>query len=152
MKQDDKLVQVENGRQKSYKDTLQKIHDGGYCPFCEEHFLKNHPDPILFKTDYWTVTTNAWPYDYTKNHFLLVYRPEHVVNSLDIKPEAYGELVSILKILTEKYSLGQCTLLMRSGDMSKTGASVKHIHAQIIEGDPNHPEYDPKVGVITRVG
>jgi len=148
----EKLVRVENARQKSYADTLKRIDEGGYCPFCEDHFIKNHTKPILFKTKYWIVTTNAWPYDFTKNHFLLVYRPEHVIDSLELPARAYANISKIIKRLKKEHNLGPSTLLMRSGDMSKTGASVKHIHAQIIEGDVEHPDYDSKVGVTTRVG
>jgi len=118
----------------------------------EDEIEKYHPKPILFKTKFWIVTHNAWPYEFTKNHFLLIYRPAHIEDSSQMNNHAYAEIKEIITKLNREHGLGSGTFLMRFGDMKKTGATVLHLHAQIIEGDSEHPNYDPQKGVITRVG
>jgi diadenosine tetraphosphate (Ap4A) HIT family hydrolase len=146
------ILNLDNARKEEQINVMKQIIADGVCPFCEDNFEKYHPKPVLFKTGHWIITENAWPYECTKNHFLLVYRSKHIEDSSDILPEAFVELNEIVTTLRNKHNLGSGTLLMRFGDMSKTGATVKHIHAQIIEGNPDDPNYNPKKGVLTRVG
>ncbi len=146
------LMNFKNAREAEQVSVMQRALDNKVCPFCEENIENYHPKPILFKTKYWMVTENAWPYKMTRFHFLLVYRPDHATNTADLKPEAFAEFNDILKRLQKDYGLVDGTILMRFGDTEKTGATVKHIHAQIIIGDKDHPEYDPKVGISTRIG
>lgn len=147
-----KFLNLQNARKEDQIKVMEQIVRDGICPFCEENFEKYHPKPILFKTKFWIVTENAWPYNLTKNHFLLVYRPIHIEDSSLISSEAFGEINEIIQRLSDNHGLGSGTFLMRFGDMDKTGATVKHIHAQIVEGNPDDSNYDPRIGVVTRIG
>jgi diadenosine tetraphosphate (Ap4A) HIT family hydrolase len=146
------LVNMDNARVDDQREVMQQIIDDGVCPFCEENLEKYHPKPILFRTGYWIVTENAWPYKATKKHFLLVYRPSHLEKSEDLPPEALTDLAVVMARLSHEQGLTHGTLLMRFGDMAKTGATVKHLHIQLVQSDPDHPEYDPSVGLLTRIG
>ncbi len=116
-----------------YTDTLQKITDEGICPFCEKNLLRHHSKPILFKNKAWIVTKNAWPYEGSKHHFLLISRT-HIEDAKDMSPDEWKMLGSAYRKLSKDYKLKGATLFMRTGDTRYTSASVKHLHAQVISG------------------
>lgn len=146
-----KFVNHNNTKNENYKKVLEKIKKDGVCPFCEKNF-KYHPKEIHFKTKYWIVTDNAWPYDTTKHHFLMVYRPKHICHIYDLPKEAILDKHKIEKKLCKKYNINGGTILMRFGSSEDTGASVEHIHFHIIVPDKEHKDYDKKNGVVVRVG
>jgi diadenosine tetraphosphate (Ap4A) HIT family hydrolase len=129
-------VDVENAEivpRQDYVATLKEIVEEGFCPFCEEHLFKHHRKPLLFKNAHWLVTENFWPYDGVKRQFLLITR-KHISHVTGLSPEGWKALGSACKRLARDYGLKGGTLLMRFGDTAYTGASVSHLHAQIIIG------------------
>lgn len=153
MKKKTPTVNTSNGkRNPGYFKVLQKIEEEGICPFCEENFLIHHPKKILFKTKYWIVTTNGWPYKATKNHFLMVYRPKHISHIEEMPKAAFQDKLDIIKKLTKDEGVQGGTLMMRFGASHHTGASVEHLHFHLIQPDKKHEDYDDSVGVIARVG
>ena len=153
MKKSTPAVNVANGkRNPGYLKVLQKIEQEGICPFCEENFLIHHPKKILFKTKYWIVTTNGWPYKATKNHFLMVYRPGHLCHIEELSKKAFEDMLSISQRLTKEKKIKGGTLMMRFGTSHHTGASVEHLHFHLIQPDKRSKDYDPATGVIARVG
>lgn len=151
MNEQSKLLNLENARKKDQLKLMEKITHDGVCPFCQEHLSKYHPKPVLFKTEFWTITENAWPYDFTKKHFLVIYN-EHINHNSEISPKGWSEIGLVIKKLEEEYGLKYGTLLMRFGDTKKTGATVTHLHFQLVQSDPSDPDYDPKKGLLTRIG
>lgn len=130
-----------------YTQVLKKITDEGFCPFCEEHLMKYHTKPILFKGTYWIVTENAWPYKGTKKHFVLISRLH--IECFEKAPK--GSVLELHKhwnTLRKKFNLKGSTLLMRSGDTNMTGASVNHLHAQIIVGQKRTKKSSPLTAVV----
>lgn len=146
------LFNMNRVREPEQKQVMERSIADGVCPFCEEHLEKYHPKPVLFKTKYWIVTENAWPYPLSKNHLLLIYRPKHISHSRDIEGDGWKDFKEIIERLEKEVGLGYGTFFMRFGDMQATGATVKHIHAQIVQSDPTHKDYDPKKGLWTRIG
>ena len=129
-------VNVKNAslaRRTDYSAVLAQIIKEGRCPFCEVNLFTHHRKPLLFKTKYWLVTENAWPYKGTKKHFLLIART-HVEKSEELPAHAWEDLGRAYKKLTTVYKLPGASLLMRSGDMERTGATVRHLHAQVMMG------------------
>ena len=116
-----------------YSDTLTKITEEGICPFCETNLLRHHSKPILFKNKEWIATKNAWPYEGSRHHFLLISR-RHIEDANDASPDMWKFLGAAYKKLCTEYKLKGSTLFMRSGDTRYTSASVRHLHAQIISG------------------
>ena len=119
--------------------------EDGVCPFCPEHLSKYHEPPVLKKGAHWLVTRNMYPYDNTAHHFLFITL-EHITDSNHLSKEAWSELQDMVLWVNAEYGIESGTLLMRSGDMNKTGATVKHLHAQFVVGS------DPTKPVLTRVG
>ncbi len=129
-------VDVESARaakRDDYSGVLETIRAGGFCPFCEEHLFKHHRKPLLFKTKRWLVTENAWPYEGTKYHFLFIARP-HVEEVADGPADLLKDLQVAYAKLRKRYDFKGATLAMRTGDSAYTGATVRHLHAQLIVG------------------
>ncbi len=138
-------------RTEDQRSVMQKIIDDNVCPFCWENFEKYHPKPVIFKTNKWLVTENAWPYELSKNHILCVYK-DHVEHTSKINEEGWKEIGEIIKKLEEERGIGYGTMLMRFGNVKNTGATVPHLHFQLIQSDKDHKDYEPEKGLWTRIG
>ena len=145
MATDSSFLNFNNARDSLQIENMKKIAREGFCPFCPEHLQKYHKPPILKKGTHWTVTPNMYPYEHTRFHFLFITH-EHITDSKDLSPDMWSELHELLQWVISEYKIDCGTLLMRSGDMNKTGATVLHLHAQFVVGS------DPAKPVITRVG
>jgi ATP adenylyltransferase len=129
-------VDVQNARTRArseYAEALAKIAAGGVCPFCEAHLPTHHKKPVLFRNAHWLVTENAWPYDGTRHQFLIIHR-DHIESAEELPPAAWSALGSAYRRLVKDYRLVGATLLFRTGKTDFTGASVAHLHAQLISG------------------
>lgn len=129
-------VDTENAtvvKRNDYGDILKKIVDGGFCPFCEEHLFKHHRRPLIYKSKYWLVTENAWPYTGTRLHILFIARP-HIETTEEMPSVMWNELHKFYRTLIRKYKIKGATLMLRSGDTKLTGASVNHLHAHLVVG------------------
>jgi ATP adenylyltransferase len=124
---------------RAYAQALEKIDKAGVCPFCEEHLPKHHRNPILFSNRHWIVSENAWPYEGTRHQFVLIAR-EHIEGAEALPSEAWEALGSAYRRLVDDYSLKGATLLLRTGLTEFSGASVAHLHAQVISGGPRRPD------------
>jgi ATP adenylyltransferase len=145
MKKQASFMNIKNARMPLQIKNMERIEADGVCPFCPEHLQKYHVPPIVREGEYWVVTSNMYPYENTAHHYLFITK-EHLTNTKNLSEEAWAELRTLTNWLIETYKIESGTLLMRSGDMSKTGATVLHLHAQFVVGS------DPAKPVITRVG
>jgi ATP adenylyltransferase len=134
-------VDVQNARTRArgdYAEALAEIAASGLCPFCEEHLATCHGKPILFGDAHWLVTENAWPYDGARHQFLVIAR-RHIERAEELPPAAWEALGAAYRRLVSDYRLAGATLFMRSGLTEFTGASVAHLHAQVINGGRRRP-------------
>ncbi len=132
----------------AYKKVIEQIEKDSVCPFCPDHLAAYHKNPILKDTDLWTVTTNMYPYENAKHHFLLILKA-HKSNSRDISAEEWAELQNHIDWLIAEHDIPGGTFFMRSGDMAGTGATVKHLHAQFVSADHDNPDRKP---ILARIG
>ena len=139
-------MNLDNARTALQIENMKKIEAEGFCPFCPENMQKYHTPPILKTGAYWYVTPNMYPYENSTHHFLFVTN-EHISDSRKLLPEAWAELQALQNWVMAEHQITHGTLLMRSGDMSKTGSSVLHLHAQLVvsSGNPEKPD-------TTRIG
>jgi diadenosine tetraphosphate (Ap4A) HIT family hydrolase len=142
--EDESLLNIENARNPLQIENMQKIAAEGICPFCPEHMEKYHKPPILRRGTYWYITPNMYPYEHSIDHILFVTN-RHVSISFELSADEWLELQEHINWVMQERGLTHGTLVMRSGDMSKTGSTVLHLHAQLVVGDGTKP-------VITRVG
>ena len=143
-------VNVKNAeivRRSDYRAVLETITAEGECPFCEERLGRHHRSPILFKTKYWMATTNAWPYEGSRHHFLLIARA-HIERAEALAADAWKDLGAAYRKLVREHSITGATLFMRSGRTDMTGATVAHLHAQIVTGVPHGAETETITALI----
>lgn len=141
-------LDLSNARKEEQIKMMKKIIADGVCPFCHDFVEKTkpayHPNPILVENDSWIVTRNAWPYENTKEHLILVIK-RHPLTPEEMTQEEILDLWDIVKKVKQELKITHSTLLMRSDNTGKTGATVQHLHAQLIVSAGEEP-------VITRVG
>jgi ATP adenylyltransferase len=131
----------------NYGQIINKIVEDGVCPFCPEYLAVYHPNPVIKEGQYWLYTKNAYPYKGTVHHFLIIHKA-HIEDFKDITPAAWLELQELINAMAHDHGIKGGALVCRFGETKYTGASVAHLHAQIIVG-PGKNEAEP---VLMRVG
>lgn len=133
-----------------YAKVIDGIAKDGVCPFCPDHLAKYHKKSIEKKA-FWTVTDNMYPYKPSKNHRLFIHT-DHITHLSEVSQEAWKELEDIISSdITERKITGG-TFIVRFGDTKFTGASVTHLHAHLVQSDPDDPSYDKTKGLTMRIG
>jgi diadenosine tetraphosphate (Ap4A) HIT family hydrolase len=130
-----------------YANVIQEIQKDGVCPFCSESLKKYHKKPILAEKKYWLLTENMYPYDGASHHLLIVHK-DHIEDFSEISSPAWQELQELVKYAVKSKSIPGAALLLRFGNTAYTGASVSHLHAQLVSG--NDDATAPPI--LTRVG
>lgn len=142
-------VDINNARREDQIDVMKKILADGVCPFCHDFIRKErpsyHPNPILLETDNWIVTRNAWPYENTREHLVIVIK-RHILMPEEMTKEETLDLWDIIARIKKKLGITHSTLLMRSDSTNKTGATVQHLHAQLVVADSKSN------GIVTKIG
>lgn len=108
---------------------MRQIRKAGHCPFCPENLPLYHKNPILREKDYWIVIDNQWPYP-GKNIHQLVILKQHAERFWELSREAWDELGLIARGFG--LSIAGGGMGFRFGDPILSGASVKHLHFQLI--------------------
>lgn len=134
----------------SYGVVIAEISKHGVCPFCPEHLRKYHK-PAVEERVHWLMTDNMYPYKPSKHHRLIIHKG-HISHIGELSAGAWAELLTILKEEAERLGITGGTVIMRFGDTKYTGASVTHLHAHLVQSDPNDPSYDTRNGLKMRIG
>ncbi len=147
-----KFVNPKNARPgQHYENVIKEIAEHKVCPFCPEHIAKYHKNPILIEGKFWLVTDNMYPYQPTKNHVIFIHKT-HIEKIDELGKEAWRELYEHLtKIIADRKIEGG-SFLLRFGDTEYTGASVTHLHAHLVQSNPEDSEYNKKTGLTARIG
>jgi diadenosine tetraphosphate (Ap4A) HIT family hydrolase len=127
---------------------MEQIIKDGVCPFCREHFEQYHTKPILAEDAHWVLTENFAPYEGSTHHFLLVAKV-HVTGFWELSPEAQVAFFAMLEQARQRADTPGGTVLMRWGDTDFTGASVRHLHAQMVFGVTRSESSGP---ILTSLG
>ena len=146
----DLFVNKQNARPGVYEETINQIAKQNVCPFCSEHLAEFHKR-LMERREHWIATENMYPYTPSKQHIMFIHI-EHINHIGEISPEAWAELGVLVKEQTTRRGITGGTFYLRFGDTRFTGASVTHLHANIVQSNPEDPSYDPKKGLLTRVG
>lgn len=133
-----------------YKRVIAEIAEHGVCPFCKDNLQKYHK-PKLEERSYWWLTDNMYPYKPSRHHRLIIHK-EHISHIGELSEEAWKELQAIIKEETTRLNITGGTTIMRFGETRFTGASVNHLHAHIVQSDPDDDSYDKQKGLTMRIG
>jgi diadenosine tetraphosphate (Ap4A) HIT family hydrolase len=141
-------VNLAHAREAHQRDTMERIIADGVCPFCRENLERYHTKPILAEDPHWILTTNFAPYKGSKHHFLII-SALHCVGFWELTPPAQLAFFTILNTARERVGATGGSLIMRWGDTNHTGASVSHLHAQLIIGASREEGGEP---ILTSLG
>nr|AIA16555.1 HIT domain protein [uncultured bacterium] len=131
----------------TYSKAIDKIIKDGVCPFCPEHLAAYHPHPVIREGEHWLYTKNAYPYKGAIHHFLVIHK-SHIEDFAEITPAAWLELQELINVIATTHAIKGGALVCRFGETKYNGASVAHLHAQIIVG----PGTEGSEPVLMRVG
>jgi ATP adenylyltransferase len=115
---------------------MQRLEAEGTCLFCPDGLRQHAADRILHESGSWFVILNKFPYRGTKLHLLIIPR-EHVGDMADLHPAAQSDFWSVLSLTRERFELSHYGLGIRNGDCRFTGATIAHLHAHVLVGDPD---------------
>ncbi|MDO8591905.1 MAG: HIT family protein [bacterium] len=123
---------------------LEKMKDlmkRGVCIFCPK-YIHEDLEKVEIETDYWMVKKNAYPYEGTRLHILLIPKAHVSIFSKLPKP-AQAEFVGLVVRCEKHYKLVSYAMGIRAGDMRFNGGSIEHLHAHIVVGDTDNPKHEP---------
>jgi ATP adenylyltransferase len=136
------LYCFENARTDEQLAEMRRLDAEGVCLFCPEGLASHARQQVLFRTRHWTVTPNEFPYPGTSLHLLLV-PDQHAADLLDLAEEVRQDFWRALQAVADRHQLGHYGLGVRNGDCRFTGATIAHVHAHVLVGDPHAPDAPP---------
>ena len=146
------FVDHDNTKQRAdsgaYGKVIEKIRKDGVCPFCPEHFAVYHKNPTLMDGTHWLLTKNMYPYEGAKHHVLVLHK-KHIESFAEVTPEAWTELRTLIAAFLKQENIPGGTFFMRFGETAYTGASVRHLHANLVSPDGENKDRKP---IIARIG
>ena len=142
------VANTDNHKGSNYDKVIKDIAEKKVCPFCPEQLKNFHKNPILSEGNFWLATDNMYPYKGAKTQILFIHKA-HITSISEITEKAWAELRELINKMVSERKVPGGTFMMRFGDTRFTGATVTHLHAQIISSGPGEPGTEP---IITRVG
>lgn len=136
------FLDIDNSRVPEQVAVMEQIIESGECPFCMEALKKYHRTPILKETKHWVFTRNAWPYENTREHFLLILKT-HKETLSELTAEEGADYFELVAWAETEFALPGGGLAMRFGDTNYSAGTVKHLHAQLIVPDIEKPSFQP---------
>lgn len=128
-------VYIHNAGSPDYKKKLGMIHALGIDPFAREHIEDKRFDPkkILYETAYWFVFENQHSYPDTKHQFVFVAQ-KYAESFTELPIGAHADLFALGQQVCDDYRVpgGAYLFFQRFGDPASSGATVQHLHAQIV--------------------
>ena len=137
------LYCTDNYRTEEQLAEMRRLEAAGICLFCPDSLREHARQRVLFETDHWAVTPNAYPYAGTRLHLLVVPR-QHVNDMLDLGDLALADFWGAMREIRSRFSLDHYGLGVRNGNCSFTGATIRHVHAHVLVGDAS---LEPEVPV-----
>jgi diadenosine tetraphosphate (Ap4A) HIT family hydrolase len=131
------FVDPDNARNPDYRKKLEEIFEKGIDPFSKEHLQNFDKKEILYETKHWFVFKNQYPYPGAKTQFVIVCQ-QYKETIEEISISEMTDLLSVSAYICDKYKILGGGFTMRFGDTKKSGATVKRLHAQIIEPEDGH--------------
>ena len=137
MTESEKHINVDAARSDRQKNQYQSIAESGLCPFCPEHYgTFAHQEPPIHESKHWyTIENKIGKYDYTLLHDVIITR-RHVQFIDELSDEEWQDLKENMAYFRRVKKLGFGAVGMRFGDPVETGASVGHLHAHLVQPDP----------------
>ena len=137
------FVDLDNARYDDQRQVMEEIIKAGHCPCCPKNFIQYNPDPFIREGEHWFLVPNRWPYENTKNHFLLITK-DHIEAFSELSAAASAELFELAAWAIKEFDIEGGALALRFGDTDYSAGTVQHLHAQLIQPDIHLPNYSEK--------
>ena len=128
-----KYIYPPNAREQEQLDTMIRNETNNEDPL-DPNVLEQ---PKLFFGEYWYVSENKYVYDNIAHHFLIA-STNPIYTYEEISKEMWLELEEIVNRLKQEYDIPGGGLCLRFGDCSYSGASLKRVHAHLIQPKENN--------------
>ena len=128
-----KYIYPPNSREQEQLDIMINKEENNIDPLDINHVDQN----ILFKTNYWYITENKFAYEGVEHQFLIC-SIEPIYKIEDMNDDMWMDLGKICLKLTNEYNIPGGALCFRIGDCSFSGASLKRLHAHLIQPKENN--------------
>lgn len=141
-------VNIAHARTELQHTTMERSIRNNECPFCRDNLERYHTRPILAENEHWLLTENFAPYEGAVHHYLLI-AIRHCMGFWELSEV---EQVAFFTMMNQARELAMApggTIVMRWGDTDRTGASVAHLHAQLIIGGSRKAGGEP---ILTALG
>jgi ATP adenylyltransferase len=129
------LYCTDNYRTQEQLAEMRRLEAAGICLFCPAELREHARQRVVLETAHWAVTPNEFPYGGTRLH-LLVVPVRHVNDMLDLEDAELADFWAALRLVRQRYGLEYYGLGVRNGNCSFTGATITHVHAHVVVGDP----------------
>lgn len=136
------FVDIRNARTKEQIDTMKKIIAAGIDPFAKEHMGTHAKLKIFRESKHWIFAHNKWPYKGTKKHIVAISKKYHE-DPWSLSLEETADLFSTFGKIAKEQKIKGGAIAMRLGDTLHSGATVKHLHAHLIEPNVENENYEP---------
>ena len=141
-------VNMRHVRTDEQRALYERIRGAKVCSFCED-FCRGkaptfHPKPIIRDLKYWVLTECFPKLTGVQEHFLIVskFLDEEGHHPLfpALPAEAWTEFGELIEWTISRYKLPGGAFFFRFGDTDYTGASISHLHGQIVFGGSTEGE------------
>jgi len=130
------LYCLENARSPEQRAKMEHLASTGVCFMCPP-FLAQH-NYVEFMSGFWSMTWNAYPYEQTLTHLLLVPH-KHVTRMDQLEVDAFTDLHQVLAEAIRRCNIEYYGLAARNGDCVHMGSTVAHLHIHLMV-----PLHNPK--------
>lgn len=134
-------LDLDNARHADQKEKMLEYLQNGTSPFMPEQIEKDGYQKIIKKTKHWYITTNRWPYEHTKYHYLIIAN-QYWTQIDEITPEASSEIIPLVQWLCRELKVPGGAVCLRFGDTNYSGGTVDHLHWQFIVPDLEDSNYE----------
>jgi diadenosine tetraphosphate (Ap4A) HIT family hydrolase len=132
----------ENARTPDQAAEMRRLDAAGICLFCPDGLARHPPERIVLRTRHWTALLNDFPYPGTRLHLMLVPR-QHASDLTGLPAAAQLNFWQALAAVVRDHQLTYYGLGVRNGDCRYTGATIEHVHAHLLVGDPDPASAGP---------
>lgn len=132
-----------NSRSEQQFNKMCEAEELNLCPFCSKGLKKIHKLPIEKETTDFFVTKNAFPYEGTLAHYLIIPK-KHLKYISELNSDMWIQIGELFNWLTEKPNTQSGGFFIRFGDLHRTGSSIEHLHFQVISGSKSDTSENKK--------
>lgn len=126
-------VKLDNARHPEQRRKMEELIRSGVCHFRRTGFEKRHAAPIIYESSDWFIAANNYEYKGSVHHFLIVSK-RHVRKVSELSLKAQIDLFKAIKWLEKHLNVPGYSIVVRSGNMAYTAATLDHLHFHFVVG------------------